>query len=72
MDAAKGCIIGAFVGDAAGAVLEFYNSEIKENNVEDALTFSGGGVIDVSYFYLNLLYNNLLFNKIGLFDSIFY
>ncbi len=35
--------MGAFVGDAAGAVLEFYNREITERDVEWALTLSGGG-----------------------------
>ena len=47
MDAANGCIFGAFVGDAAGAVLELYSSEIEKKDVDNALTFSGGGVIKV-------------------------
>ena len=45
--AAYGCIIGAFVGDAAGAVLEF-RRKISEEDVQKALTFPGGGNLDVS------------------------
>ena len=44
LKAAKGCILGAFIGDAAGAVLEFYNKRIKQEHVDHALTFPGGGV----------------------------
>ena len=44
--AAYGCIIGAFVGDAAGAVLEF-KKKISEEDVKHALTFPGGGKMDV-------------------------
>ena len=41
-----GSIIGAFVGDAAGAVLEFM--EVVTNaHVEEALKFEGGGVFKV-------------------------
>ena len=45
---AKGWVIGAFVGDAAGAVLEFYRGEIDKEVVENALTFPGGGAMEVS------------------------
>ena len=44
---ARGCILGAFVGDAAGAVLEFYHKEITEEDVQMALTFPGGGALEV-------------------------
>jgi ADP-ribosyl-[dinitrogen reductase] hydrolase len=36
-----GCIVGAFVGDAAGAVLEFVGEEITESHVDAALEFKG-------------------------------
>ena len=42
-DYAKGWIIGAFVGDAAGAVLEFTRNKIDMEVVEYALSFPGGG-----------------------------
>lgn len=41
-----GCILGAFVGDAAGAVLEF-DHHITEQSVQHALTMPGGGVFRV-------------------------
>ena len=47
LDRARGCIIGAFVGDAAGAVLEFYGKDITAKDVERALTFPGGGCFRV-------------------------
>ena len=50
LNAAKGCIIGAFVGDAAGAVLEFFNDKISRKDVEKALLFKGGGRMDVLFF----------------------
>ena len=40
---AFGSVMGAFVGDAAGAVLEFYNQRITEQDVEWALKMNGGG-----------------------------
>ena len=43
-DASMGAIFGAFIGDAAGAVLEFNSTMINENGVNNALTFPGGGV----------------------------
>ncbi len=42
-DRAFGSVFGAFTGDAAGAVLEFYDGRIEEWNVEQALQFGGGG-----------------------------
>ncbi len=38
----KGCVFGAFIGDAAGAVLEFENN-ITDQMVENAMKFPGGG-----------------------------
>lgn len=43
---AYGCIAGAFIGDAAGAVLEFQKTKITQKEVERAVTFPGGGVFD--------------------------
>ena len=45
---ALGAVLGAFCGDAAGAVLEFYPRDIRTKDVEWALTFSGGGVFKVA------------------------
>ena len=45
--AAKGCILGAFTGDAAGAFLEFYHKQISKEDVKNALKFPGGGVLMV-------------------------
>ena len=42
MDRALGCMLGAFVGDAAGAVLEF-QADIDKADVDLALTMPGGG-----------------------------
>jgi len=44
LDRARGCIVGAFIGDAAGAVLEFAPTSVTEKGVNYALTFPGGGV----------------------------
>jgi ADP-ribosyl-[dinitrogen reductase] hydrolase len=44
----RGCVLGAFVGDAAGAYLEFAGiSNINERSVEKALSLVGGGRIQV-------------------------
>ena len=43
-DRALGAIVGAFIGDAAGAVLEFQHLAINAKGVEYALKFPGGGV----------------------------
>ena len=43
---ALGSVLGAFVGDAAGAVLEFLKlQDIKDIDVENALLMKGGGVM---------------------------
>lgn len=47
-DAALGAILGALVGDACGAVLEFFRAEITAPDVEHALTMPGGGVWNVA------------------------
>ena len=39
--------MGAFVGDAAGAFLEFSRHTITQKDVEKALTFPGGGCFNV-------------------------
>ncbi|GLC40704.1 hypothetical protein PLESTB_000030900 [Pleodorina starrii] len=44
IDAAFGAMLGAFVGDATGAVLEFDEKHICAETVERALTMPGGGV----------------------------
>lgn len=44
MDSHKlGCLLGALVGDAAGATLEFYHDEITEEVVRGAMKMPGGG-----------------------------
>jgi ADP-ribosyl-[dinitrogen reductase] hydrolase len=45
-DAAVGAMLGAFVGDAAGAVLEFAGVP-SEAAVEAAMRMPGGGVLSV-------------------------
>ena len=42
-DAALGAVLGALVGDASGAVLEFFAGAITSADVEHALTLPGGG-----------------------------
>ena len=47
---AFGSIIGAFIGDAAGAPLEFLNIEMRHDKIQkinDALEFNGGGLMHV-------------------------
>lgn len=41
-------VAGALVGDAAGAVLEFFGREIREHDVAHALTMPGGGTWEVA------------------------
>ena len=41
--AARGSILGAFIGDSAGAVLEFSGKMANERDVERAVRFEGGG-----------------------------
>jgi ADP-ribosyl-[dinitrogen reductase] hydrolase len=43
---ARGCVLGAFVGDAAGAYLEFAN-KINQEEVEKAMMLKGGGKLNV-------------------------
>ncbi len=45
-DLILGCVIGAYTGDAAGAVLEFMH-KIGTERVENALKFNGGGEMRV-------------------------
>jgi ADP-ribosylglycohydrolase len=47
-DAALGAVLGALVGDAAGAVLEFFGHTITAADVEHALTMPGGGTWGVA------------------------
>lgn len=47
-DAAVGAVLGALVGDAAGAVLEFFGREITSADVEHALSLPGGGTWGVA------------------------
>ena len=45
---ALGCVFGAFIGDAAGATLEFIeHSKIDDKSVEKAMMLKGGGVFSV-------------------------
>ncbi|CAI2371639.1 unnamed protein product [Moneuplotes crassus] len=46
-DRAKGCIVGALCGDAAGAVLEFYEGKITKALCSKAIRMPGGGVFNV-------------------------
>ena len=47
-DAALGAVLGALVGDAAGAVLEFFGRPIEASDVEHALSMPGGGTWEVA------------------------
>ncbi|MBX3204824.1 MAG: ADP-ribosylglycohydrolase family protein [Labilithrix sp.] len=47
-DAALGSVLGALVGDAAGAVLEFFGGPIEAADVAHALTMPGGGTWEVA------------------------
>ena len=47
LKAAKGSILGAFVGDSAGAVLELSQFQVWEIDVDEALWFKGGGELKV-------------------------
>ncbi|CAI2367977.1 unnamed protein product [Moneuplotes crassus] len=46
-DRAKGCIVGALCGDAAGAVLEFYKGKITKALCRKAIRMPGGGTFNV-------------------------
>ena len=45
---AQGCLLGAFIGDAAGARLEFLGRLPSEQELADALAMMGGGVLRVA------------------------
>ncbi|MBQ0917748.1 ADP-ribosylglycohydrolase family protein [Hydrogenophaga aromaticivorans] len=45
---AQGCLLGALVGDAAGARLEFLGRKPTEVELADALAMKGGGVLRVA------------------------
>jgi ADP-ribosyl-[dinitrogen reductase] hydrolase len=47
-DSALGCMLGACIGDAAGAVLEFLGRKPTSLDVDHALTMPGGGVFNVA------------------------
>src|SRR5262245_5293001 len=47
-DAALGAVLGALVGDAAGAVLEFFGRPIEDADVARAMTLPGGGTWSVA------------------------
>ena len=47
-EAALGAVLGALVGDAAGAVLEFLGRPVEERDVAHALTLPGGGTWGVA------------------------
>lgn len=47
-DAALGAVLGALVGDAAGAVLEFLGRPITSADVAHALTMPGGGTWELA------------------------
>jgi hypothetical protein len=46
-DRAKGCILGALLGDAVGATLEFYFKIIGPKEVNRAFSLPGGGAHNV-------------------------
>jgi ADP-ribosylglycohydrolase len=47
-DSALGCLLGALVGDAAGATLEFIHRTPSTAEVTRAMTMPGGGIIGVA------------------------
>ncbi|MBI3652644.1 MAG: ADP-ribosylglycohydrolase family protein [Acidobacteria bacterium] len=47
-DAALGCLLGALVGDAAGATLEFIQRKPTLEEVRQAMTMPGGGFLKVA------------------------
>ncbi len=47
-DAAVGAVLGALVGDAAGAVLEFLDRPVTGADVDHAMTMPGGGTWNVA------------------------
>lgn len=63
-DYVRGCMLGLFVGDSAGATLEFFAGKINEVDVDNAMSMPGGGahnvgpgqVTDDSEMAMHLLY----------------
>ena len=47
-NAARGCLLGALVGDAAGATLEFFEDDITCDDVAWAMSMPGGGDLQVA------------------------
>lgn len=47
-DRALGCLMGLFVGDAAGATLEFFRRPITHNHAVTAMQMQGGGSLNVA------------------------
>ncbi|WP_017305549.1 ADP-ribosylglycohydrolase family protein [Spirulina subsalsa] len=47
-DRALGCVLGALVGDAAGATLEFLGHQPSVEECDRALTLPGGGVLSLA------------------------
>lgn len=45
---AQGCLVGCFVGDSAGARLEFLGRKPDDTELDDALAMKGGGVFRVA------------------------
>ena len=43
-DRAFGCICGAFIADACGSYVEFANSELSEEKMDECMRMPGGGV----------------------------
>ena len=46
---AQGALLGALIGDAVGATLEFLGGPPTPDEIEHALTLPGGGVLSVAY-----------------------
>lgn len=46
-DEILGCLLGGAVGDAAGAPLEFYDFEMTDDAVSNAMGMSGGGALNI-------------------------
>lgn len=46
-DRAYGALLGVFVGDAAGAPLEFYHKSLTDEIVQNAMHMPGGGSLEV-------------------------
>lgn len=47
-DTALGCLVGLFVGDAAGATLEFFKGGIDDKIALHAMSMPGGGALSVA------------------------